>query len=281
MDQKEGLSFGRYVSISCSYAEILKSHSFLQSDTVSLKSAKSERVLNIHRDLLASKSQTIISAFENGFKESKTGIYEFKDTSEETLAYFIQWAYTGDYPPLIYAPGVGVINTSLPGCEQVNVNSESKLECQTYNGYLSHPLPTHLALYIFCSIYLVRDLKSIVFQRVTAAIKQLDEPWMPCSRRILTAVLRHVFLFLLADDPVIDVLVQFAAYRIAELRQDDGFLELIRDLPAFEARLLGLLTGPKLPPWPLDPTANPPSVTTIQTGLMSVRTSLPSTTDNN
>ncbi|KAL3471155.1 hypothetical protein BJX99DRAFT_238031 [Aspergillus californicus] len=197
--------------------------SFLQSDTVSLKSAKSERAFNMHRDLLASKSKAIISAFENGFKETETGIYEFEDVSEETLAYFIQWAYTGDYPALIYEP---------PSTDSLN-----------------NPLPPQLALYVFCNIYLVPDLKSIVFGRVVAATKLLDAPWRSCSSRILTDMLRYVFSLLLADDPVLEMLVQFAAYRIAELRQDDDFLELIRDLPAFEARLLGLLIGPKSPPW--------------------------------
>jgi hypothetical protein len=42
-----------------------------------------------------------MSAFERGFDEGDKGVYKFQDTSEGTLARFVEWSYTGDYPDII------------------------------------------------------------------------------------------------------------------------------------------------------------------------------------
>ncbi|KAL2859534.1 hypothetical protein BJX68DRAFT_252410 [Aspergillus pseudodeflectus] len=82
---------------------------FLHSPTISLQATEAGRPFHIHRDLLESKSKSISAAFERGFQEELKGVYTFQDTSEGTLARFIEWAYTGDYPAIIVpAQGPGV-----------------------------------------------------------------------------------------------------------------------------------------------------------------------------
>ncbi|KAL2785494.1 hypothetical protein BJX66DRAFT_343005, partial [Aspergillus keveii] len=127
---------------------------FLHSPTVSLQATEAGRPFHIHRDLLASKSKSISAAFERGFQEELKGVYTFQDTSEGTLARFIEWAYTGDYPATI----VPAQRTDEPAKKEESNETDKVLTAigaqPTATPMPSnHPLPAHMRMYIFGAIY--------------------------------------------------------------------------------------------------------------------------------
>lgn len=117
------------------------------------------RVFRIHRKLLESKCKTVTLAFTRGFEEEQRGLYIFKDTSERTLARFIEWSYTGDYPSAISA--IEPAETSTKEIEKVEPIIEEKnamTATETDFTFENHQLLAHIHLYIFASIYLIPDL---------------------------------------------------------------------------------------------------------------------------
>ncbi|KAL2857223.1 hypothetical protein BJY01DRAFT_231000 [Aspergillus pseudoustus] len=204
---------------------------FLHSPTVSLQATQSDRPFHIHRDLLASKSRTIIAAFERGFQEDLKGVYNFQDTSEGTLARFIEWAYTGDYPAVT---SVLAALGAKPPPESTPAN---------------HPLPAHMRVYIFSTIYLIPALRSLAFDRVTACITEIDKPNDLDSQLAVISALRLAFRKFLHDDPLLDWLRQYAAYSIEKLRVQRDFHDLLLESPELSSRMvLSLIPGQK-PPW--------------------------------
>ncbi|KAL4863005.1 hypothetical protein BDV12DRAFT_202537 [Aspergillus spectabilis] len=159
---------------------------FLDSETVALQATKSGRRFHIHRDLLAHKSKAIASALGRGFKEAHDGVYTFQDTSEGTLARFIEWAYTGSYPAIIKSTRVNPhepIKPEIINGARNEVPPESKLN--RANGTIlpivdltseNHPLLAHIRLYIFCSIYLIPNLQELIFPKITATCTDIDRP---------------------------------------------------------------------------------------------------------
>ncbi|KAH1913297.1 hypothetical protein KXV48_000694, partial [Aspergillus fumigatus] len=85
---------------------------FLDSELVSLQAGHSGRLLKIHRKLLGLKCKPVIAALDGTFDEGRQGIYIFDETTEGTVARFIEWAYRGDYPTVISE--IEPVQKSLP-----------------------------------------------------------------------------------------------------------------------------------------------------------------------
>ncbi|KAL2825735.1 hypothetical protein BDW59DRAFT_179746 [Aspergillus cavernicola] len=216
-------------------------NSFLNSKTVSLKAAESGQSFNIHRDLLAAKSKTIISAFERGFVEGTKGIYTFQDTSDETLARFIEWAYTGDYPAIINPTSDHGRKTLKSEPDQPNHETDVTSE--------NHPLLSHIHLYIFCSVYLIPDLQNLAFDRIRANFTELGKPDSPNTQLDVIAALRISFCKVLAPDPLLDWLAKYTAYTVDKLRVQSDFHDLLQESSSLTLRMVSLLNPARSAPW--------------------------------
>ncbi|KAL4905561.1 hypothetical protein BDW74DRAFT_177930 [Aspergillus multicolor] len=246
--------------------------SFLDSEIVSLKATESGRPFQIHRSLLASKSRAIASAFDRGFEESKKKVYTFQDTSEGTLARFIEWAYTGDYPAIIKATHANeptilkaeaIVNgakedgksdnTKSDSTDNLDINAISLSAPDTDLTHENHPLLAHIRLYVFCSIYIIPELRSLSFTRATAAFKSLDQPTTLETQLGVIAALRVSFRSLLADDRLLDWLAHYAAYCLGQLRVQRDFHDLLQESPVLGSRMVLSLHAPRTPPWEVCP----------------------------
>jgi hypothetical protein len=223
---------------------------FLDSETVSLQADQTGRSFQIHRRLLASKAKTIISAFERGFDEGEKGVYKFQDTSDGTLARFIEWAYTDNYPDVITATHPvdrksGKEDTATTNAEEGDTLSAAGTIFTPDN----HPLLAHIRLYIFCSIYLIPDLQKLAFEKVTARFADLKEPDSLDRQLAVIAALRVSFRKLSTQDPLLDWQAQYAAYCVGKLRLQRGFYELLRESPTLSTRMVLFLNPASSPPW--------------------------------
>lgn len=54
----------------------------------------------------------------------------------------------------------------------MTTTTEGELDLTTEN----HPLLAHIQLYIFCSIYLITDLRDLTFNKMTACFMDLNKP---------------------------------------------------------------------------------------------------------
>lgn len=251
-----------------SYPPLLMSNltncSFLNSPTVSLKAAEHGRPFQIHRDLLASKSKTIASAFDRGFGEGQKGLYTFQDTSEGTLARFIEWAYTADYPAIIKPTEADEQTAVKPESPQTNGTKDDSTDYpdgKTVSATHSepnltqenHPLLSHIRLYIFCSIYVIPDLQKLAFDRATAAFTELKRPTTLDTQLSVIAAMRVSFRKLLPNDQLLDWLAQYAAYNVDHLRIQRGFHDLLQESPTLASRMVLSLNATGVPPWESKP----------------------------
>ncbi|KAL5335651.1 hypothetical protein BJX70DRAFT_312971 [Aspergillus crustosus] len=216
---------------------------FLDSDTVSLQAGKECRSFNIHRKLLGSKSKAIIAAFDKGFEEGQKGTYTFQHTSEGTLARFIEWAYTGDYPTIIKP-------TLAQERQSTNVEcAEVQNEANTCSTSENHPLLAHIRLYIFCGIYIIPSLQNLAFKKTTACLTELEKPIGLDTHLAVIAVLRMSFHQLHKNDLLLGWLAQYAAYGIEQLRVQKDFHDLLQECPTLSSRMVLSLNPASSPPW--------------------------------
>lgn len=131
------------------------------------------------------------SAFTRGFVEEQNRLYIFKDTSEGTLARFIEWAYTGDYPVVVSAAEPG--ETSTKETEPVVKEKNTVTTAGTDLTFESHPLLAHVHLYIFCSIYSIPDLQHLTFSKMAARFMDLKKPNDPDTQVAVISTLRVSF----------------------------------------------------------------------------------------
>lgn len=63
-----------------------------------------------HKDPLEYKCRILHSAFTSEFAEGQDGEYTFSDTTDGTLARFVEWAYLGDYQASVISKDVELDN---------------------------------------------------------------------------------------------------------------------------------------------------------------------------
>lgn len=231
---------------------------------ISLKATESGRPFHIHQSLLASKSKTIASAFEKNFSEKEKRVYTFQDTTEGTLARFIEWAYTGDYPFIIKAthtaePRVVKLEPKEIKVEDGEKKENTDLDVVALNSPESdltpenHPLLSHIRLYIFSSIYMIPDLQKMAFDRVTATFSDINALTALDTQLATIAALRVAFRKLLPNDELLGWLAQYAAYNLCHLRVQRDFHDLLQEAPNLASRMMLSVNPAQSPPWMMQP----------------------------
>lgn len=220
-------------------------HRFLDSETVSLCTHNSARSFNIHRKLLEHKCEVIYSASRKGFSETYQHKYICKDTTDGTLARFVEWAYRADYGnELKPTKTIGAKSVSSEASDGRVLETKSE-EVETDN----HPLFTHLRLYIFGNVYLVEDLKQIAFEKLTACLRSLENPDDLDLQLAIIDMLRLAFNELPLNDDLLDWLAQYASYNLDHLRLQTSFHDLLRTRPGLGSCMVRTLRAASEPPW--------------------------------
>ncbi|KAF4244383.1 hypothetical protein CNMCM8980_010195 [Aspergillus fumigatiaffinis] len=221
---------------------------FLDSELVSLQAGQAGRLLKIHRKLLGLKCKPVIAALNGSFDEGRQGIYRFDETTEGTVARFIEWAYRGDYPTVISE--IEPVQKSLsPGIE---ADVEDKPIIAPPAADLTsenHPLLVHIRLYIFSGTYLIPELQRLAFEKVTACFTDLEKPHSLDTQLAVIDALRLSFLRLHEHDALLNWLSQYSAYCIDKLRLQSSFHDLLRDFPILSSRMMLSLNPASSPPW--------------------------------
>lgn len=184
--------------------------------------------------------------FTRKFAEEQKGHYIFKDTSEGTLARFIEWAYTGDYPAVISA--LGPVKTSTKETESVIKEKNTVTTAKPDLTLENHPLLAHVHLNIFCSTYSIPDLQDLAFSRITDCFIDLM-PNDPGAQVAVISTLRVSFGNLPTHDPLLDWIAQYAAYSIDNLRTQESLHDILKSSPIIASRIVLFMGPASLSPW--------------------------------
>ncbi|GFF24889.1 conserved hypothetical protein [Aspergillus lentulus] len=191
----------------------LVSNRFLTSDTVTLKSPGSTCTSKIHKDLLESKCKILHAAFTSGFAGGRDGVYTCSDTTDGTLARFVEWAYRGDYQASVISKDL--VQTTLKASDDADEDNASSaaanLSESTDVELDNHPLLAHLG-FIFSATHTSKLNQSII------------------------ASLRVAFLKIPLNDSLVDCLAHYAAYIVNQLRLQPSFHDLSEAAPALCSR---------------------------------------------
>ncbi|RDW68900.1 BTB/POZ domain-containing protein [Aspergillus mulundensis] len=112
----------------------------------------------------------------------------------------------------------------------------------------SHSLLTHLDLYVFARIYMIRDLRRLAFDRATAMLMEINYLTAPEWKKDFIAALRISFTQLVLDDKLAKWLAQYAAYNVTHLRVFPDFHALLKEIPEVATQMM-LSLGAARPPW--------------------------------
>ncbi|KAE8414137.1 hypothetical protein BDV36DRAFT_15235 [Aspergillus pseudocaelatus] len=214
---------------------------FLTSDFVSLQALNSTRVFKVHKALLDAKCKAVASAFNGNFTERQNGVYTFSDTSEGTLSRFLEWAYRGDYTE----PVVKRKDTASDKIKKDHASNQ--LES------LDYPLMAHMALYIFSEVYIVPNLKDLVFAKIKAAIEVINKPRTEDDQRGVISLLKLAYTMIPANKSSADLqewLAHYAAFSLEELRGQPSFNDVLKLSPDLASKILSRSNPADSPPWP-------------------------------
>ncbi|OJJ65744.1 hypothetical protein ASPBRDRAFT_139494 [Aspergillus brasiliensis CBS 101740] len=221
---------------------------FLDSELVSLQAGHAGRLFKIHRKLLGLKCEPVIAALDGSFDEGRQGIYRFDETTEGTVARFIEWAYRGDYPTVISE--IEPVQKSLPHGIEANVEGKPIIAPPAADFTSeNHPLLVHIRLYIFSGTYLIPELQHLAFEKVTACFMDLEKPNSLDTQLAVIDAVRLSFLRLHEHDTLLNWLSQYSAYCIDKLRLQSSFHDLLRDFPILSSRMMLSLNPASSPPW--------------------------------
>ncbi|PKX92972.1 BTB/POZ domain-containing protein [Aspergillus novofumigatus IBT 16806] len=225
---------------------------FLTSDTVALRSPGSTCTFKIHKDLLKSKSTVLHAALTSEFSEGEDGVYPCSDTTDGTLARFVEWTYRGDYPASVISMDLvqekikasdDADETDASSAAAANVSESTDVELD------NHPLLAHLRLYIFSDVYLISELKQLAYEKLTACFADINRPQTLDQQRAVIASLRVAFLKIPLNDSLVDWLAHYAAYSVNQLRLQPSFHDLLEAAPALCSRMMNTLTPASAAPW--------------------------------
>ncbi|KAI9747605.1 MAG: hypothetical protein M4579_007430 [Chaenotheca gracillima] len=241
---------------------------FLSSPTFALRPGHSKTQYKVHHALLASKSDALFAACNNGMKETGQRRMDLPDVSEDVLVSFLEWAYTGDYNSdwnhkIPWGRGVTSTNENyaisnetvtslddnfspaepLPNESIVEYEAQSEdapekgiscpedldLEKLLLRNDPIHPLLLHVRLYIFADMYLVRALTPLVYEKIYRDLETLDLTKSKRNKNIAIGVLMHAFENLPETDDLVSWLGRYAAFKLPDLRtRRSRFEELLR-----------------------------------------------------
>ncbi|KAJ5176636.1 uncharacterized protein N7482_002513 [Penicillium canariense] len=227
-------------------AQYLIEARFLASDTVELCTATNSETLKIHQKLLASKCKAPMVALTHGFSERESGRYTFTDTSQDTVAQFIEWAYRGDYTEMMLAP------IEVPQPKQLKDSAElpnPELTGNENKALQAHTLLCHLRLYIFSDVYFVSGLKELAFEKFTAALENMGKPRNLNEQLAVIDCLSLAFSRVPLHDKLIEWLAQYAAWCLDKLRLQSQFHDLLQRVPALSSRMMDTVNPANEAPW--------------------------------
>ncbi|EED16504.1 conserved hypothetical protein [Talaromyces stipitatus ATCC 10500] len=193
---------------------------FLSSDIVELGTKNSERTFKIHKALLEAKSNEPYGRLEY-IKEGKENIYQFHDTSDNTLLRFIEWAYRGDYPEKMDEP-------SLASANVTKVSSSDDGDTTTGKD----PLSCHMEMYIFAHVYGVPGLGAKAYERLTDRLKTIDKPQDGKVKLQVISMIGLGFRNLYEHDKLLGWLGNYASFCLSELRTVPEFQKLLEEVPS-------------------------------------------------
>ncbi|GFF53907.1 conserved hypothetical protein [Aspergillus lentulus] len=216
----------------------LVSNRFLTSDTVTLKSPGSTCTSKIHKDLLESKCKILHAAFTSGFAGGRDGVYTCSDTTDGTLARFVEWAYRGDYQASVISKDL--VQTTLKASDDADEDNASSaaanLSESTDVELDNHPLLAHLG-FIFSATHTSKlNQSSWSMKKLTACFLDINRPQTLNQQRAVIASLRVAFLKIPLNDSLVDCLAHYAAYIVNQLRLQPSFHDLFEAAPALCSR---------------------------------------------
>ncbi|PUU78966.1 hypothetical protein B9Z19DRAFT_1125781 [Tuber borchii] len=200
---------------------------FLFGGNVTLYVGPKRKRMEMHKKLLASISPELDKHVNNNMREGVEGIIYLPDEEEEVLTLFTEWAYTGNYTRKDYALPVNTINTMEPKRD---------------------PWPSlhkHLQLCAFAEKFNVPILKQLAESKFYTEIGHVTiEPNCSSDPSGLFLVIGYAYDNLPSSDPVLKFLAQYAAWKLALLRETTAFNVLVLSQPDFLKELLRNVNGP-------------------------------------
>lgn len=219
---------------------------FLGSEFVELRTSSTAESWKIHKKLLEAKCKAVGSAFSHQTKENASGKFTFEETTHDTIARFIEWAYRGDYTAV---SSLSAEKAQLKKKPQVSNTQAAGVNDITTRNELTNTLLYHLKVYVFSDTYLVAELKELAFQKFTTAVKQLGQPKNIDEQLAIINCLSLAFTTLPPPDLLLAWLAQFAAWSLDILRLESKFLELLQDFPSLGCRMMDYLRPADNAPW--------------------------------
>lgn len=203
-------------------------------------------------DLLTKKGGALerVCSAAGGFKESKGHFYTFKDTSTGTVARFVEWAYSEDYSPKLRVEYSNEDFSDQAGSTKVlEISSDVERIAKRAREAVArdnHPLLSHARMYVFSDAYLIEDLKSLSFHKLTNQLQSIANNEGLDLNVAVISLLDHCFSNLHPDDELLDFLGQYAAYRITTLRTMPEFIDI---MPKVGRAILPYVSACGWPPW--------------------------------
>ncbi|KGQ00968.1 hypothetical protein PAAG_12341 [Paracoccidioides lutzii Pb01] len=196
--------------------------------TYSRYCSSSPRIFKIHEALLRSKGGRIYAGFLGKFEEKTEGTYRFKETTEGTLLRYIEWVYRDDYPDVLNS-----LNS-----EEATANRAADLPPADKEGTTdaNHPLLCHIRMYIFADTYLIEELKSLSFGKITRYLENEKRPADIDSQLAVIHMLDLAFLNLPPSDNLLHWLGIYTAWCLECLRIQPYFHDIAGKLAPYIIR---------------------------------------------
>lgn len=98
-------------------------------------------------------------------------MYTCSDTTDGTLARFVEWAYRGDYPASVISKDL--VQMKIKASDDADEDNASSAAAANVSENMdvdidNHPLLAHLRLYIFSDAYFIAELKQLAYKKLTA-----------------------------------------------------------------------------------------------------------------
>jgi hypothetical protein len=176
---------------------------------------------SIHKDLLAGVSEEMQRHVCNDMKEGLEGRVEMKEVSEETMTYFIEFCYYGNYTPC-QTWDCYVNRTEDPVASLDYL--QSAMIAQGQEAVLAHA-----RLYVFAEIYNINALRDLSMKNLKEIMEQFEDPDIFTTSSIVCLVeyvLEHI-PERLTTDPLVALLAKCTAWGIREPSGGDQISALL------------------------------------------------------
>lgn len=173
--------------------------------------------------------------------EGISGVMTLSDEREDTVARFVQWAYTGNYPD----PEVPLTPT----------NSDPEVDDSPSQGDdtdMNPILMAHARLYVFADRFNVQKLKKHTFDKLTVHIMGYGVPATRENKLAIIHLTRYTFGNLpecKTSDPLLVYLGLYASWCLSSLRTEPEFFELLEGDFDFMKELFAHVENGRRAPW--------------------------------